>query len=248
MAINLTKRDRPRYERKQKEEKDDLYDIKGGDQETPHISIDEMALHEANKLYLLKTAEAHAIAEAEIARRKRMEKKIKDLARTDGETFMLKMFGSKETRALPFTYDQSYCEKIYTVISDPEALYDEYGSALLLGINAETHDAWCRTIPDYQQAVTTAKVIKEEIYAHRLASGMPYAQGLIFVMKNKFAWTDKVEETHRLSLQDVIRSREDIRASSPADWDRIIDVDSAVPLLSAAIIEQDDISKPLETA
>lgn len=232
--------------RQYKGEYEDGYELGDGDKEEKP-TIDESLVFAATKAAIIRAADQQAIALAEKKRQLRIQKRIKDLAQTDGEAFNMRMFGSKEARLKKHIYQQAHCERLYTILSDPEALYDEYGSALLMGIDEETHDKWKKDHEEYAHAVRAAQIIKEEIFANRLASGMPYAQGLIFVMKNKFGWTDKVEETHRLSLQDVIRSREEIRASSPADWDRIIDVDSAVLILPAPTVDIDDATKPKET-
>ena len=100
------------------------------------------------------------------------------------------------------------CEEFYNILTHPEGAHGVESAAGVMGISRMTIYAWIKDHPEFALAVEAAKVAQEEMFAGRLARGMPYSQGLVWVLKNKHNWTDKVQSVLQLSIAEVIAKQE----------------------------------------
>ena len=128
----------------------------------------------------------------------------------------------------PTKYHEGIPELAFRFLSDPEHCHSKESCAYALGINPETLYAWLKKHKAFSNAVHAGIRQQEENYATNLANGqVKYSQGLMFVMKNRHKWADKIEHKTEHTISDVVKSTED--TAKPIEW-RALDDKQAISM------------------
>jgi len=119
----------------------------------------------------------------------------------------------------PVLWHNGRCEEVYNILTHPAGAHTLESAVGIMGISIRTAHDWKKSHPDFALAVETGRKAQEEMFAGRLARGMPYSQGLVWVLKNVHGWRDKTETTLSLTVAEVIAKREENAEQRFVDWE-----------------------------
>lgn len=114
-------------------------------------------------------------------------------------------------------YHAGRCTEIYNLLTFPNSTHSPSSAAVLMGVDPTAITRWRREEPEFALAVLCGLKVQEEMLANRIAQGMPYNQGVVWVLKNLHGWKDRVENSTILSLAELVARRE--QTAKHVDWE-----------------------------
>ena len=94
-----------------------------------------------------------------------------------------------------------------------------YTIAHSIGTTRETIHNWKDKYPEFLDAYKKAKQLQEEIWIQNSLKGLYSTAFTIFLGKNVFGWTDKIETHHKVTIEDRLRQ---IESKSPKKLKNVV--------------------------
>ena len=120
----------------------------------------------------------------------------------------------------PSKYSDAIADSMYDKLANNEAYYTVEELAIDHGIDVTTFYDWKHKYPYFSNAIKNGLKKQEGMLSRKLVRGDGHITGLIFLLKNKFSWADRIDQrvNANVTISDLINDHSG--AGNRADWDR----------------------------
>jgi|GEM_PF-7047808 len=118
----------------------------------------------------------------------------------------------------PALYTEDMPRIVYDLFTRFDAVLTKKAIAAHLGVDESTMRRWKEEYPELKAAITQGMAIQETFLTSKMADGIKYSQSLFAVLGNLHGWSSKVENSHKLGIDEALRLQ--AAGAKRVDWDR----------------------------